>query len=62
MKLEINQQGQQVLKEVFNSIILETKEGNQLAICMRDDTVEMSVVGSDEWYRADMATGKIEAL
>ena len=62
MKIEINEEGQQVLKEVFNSIILETSEGNKLAICMRDDTLEMRVVGSDEWYRADMATGKIAEL
>ena len=62
MKKEINEEGQQVLKEVFNSIILETSEGNKLAICMRDDTLEMRVVGSDEWYRADMATGKIAEL
>jgi hypothetical protein len=62
MKIEINEEGQQVLKEVFNSIILETSEGNKLAICMRDDTLEMCVVGSDEWYRADMATGKIAEL
>lgn len=62
MKLEINEQGQQVLKEVFNSIILETEEGNKFAICMRDGTVEMAVAGSDEWYRANMETGKIESL
>lgn len=62
MKIEINEQGQHVFKEVFNSIILETEEGNKFAICMRDDTVEMTVAGSDEWYRADMETGRIESL
>ncbi len=62
MKIEINEQGQQVLKDVFNSIILETEGGNQLALCMRDDTVEMTVIGSDEWYRANIETGKIESL
>ena len=54
--------GTLILKEVFNSVVLETGEGNQFAICMRDDTVEMTVVGSDEWYRADMSTGRIEEL
>jgi len=62
MKLEINEQGQYVLKDVFNSIILETTEGNKFVVCMRDDTVEMKVADSDEWYRADMDTGKIEPL
>jgi hypothetical protein len=51
-----------VLKEVYNSIILETSEGNQFAICMRDDTVEMKVVSSDISYRADMKTGCINKM
>jgi hypothetical protein len=51
-----------VLKEVFNSVILETEEGNRFAICMRDDTVEMTVVGSDKWYRANMKDGEIEEV
>ncbi len=51
-----------VLKEVFNSLLLETAEGNQFAICMRDDTVEMTVVGSDKCFRADMESGDISEL
>lgn len=54
--------GTMVLKEVFNSVVFETKEGNRFALCMRDDTVEMTVVGSDKWYRANMAFGNIEEL
>ena len=54
--------GTLVLKEVFSSIVFETKEGNQFAICMRDDTVEMKVVGCDRWFRANMQTGDIEEL
>ncbi len=54
--------GTLVLKEVFNSIILETAEGNSFAICMRDDTVEMTVVGSGKWYRANIQEGTIGEL
>lgn len=31
------------LKEVYNSIILETSEGNQFVICMRDDGLELGI-------------------
>lgn len=47
------------LQEIYCNTVLETEEGNQIAICMRDDTIEMSVVGSEKWYRADMQTGDI---
>ena len=64
MKIETSKLGGGtiILKEVYNSVILETAEGNRFAICMRDDTVEMKVVDSDKWYRADMQTGDINAL
>jgi hypothetical protein len=64
MKIEVDpvDGGTIVLKEVFNSVILETEEGNRFAICMRDDTVEMKVVGSEKWYRANMQEGGIEEL
>ncbi len=64
MKLDVSMVdgGTLVLKEVYNSIVLETKEGNQFAICMRDDTVEMKVVGDNRWYRANMQNGSIEEL
>lgn len=51
-----------VLKEVFNSVLLETAEGNRFAICMRDDTVEMTVSGSGKWYRADMQAGTVKEM
>jgi len=60
MKIDVDEQGNIVLKEIYNSAILETAEGNKFAICMRDDTVEMTVVGSDRWYKANMQDGSIE--
>ncbi len=60
MKVSVGAEGTIVLKEVFNSIVLETAEGNQLAICMRDDTFEMKLVGTDNWHRVNVQTGDIE--
>ncbi len=62
MEIGVGQDGELVLKKVYNSIVLETSEGNRFAICMRDDTVEMKVcqpIGKDRWYIANMQTGEI---
>ena len=60
MKVSVDEERNIVLKEVFNSVILETEEGNQLAICMRDNTFEMKLVGTDNWHRVDVKTGDIK--
>lgn len=60
MKVSADNHGNIILKEVFNSLILETSEGNQLAICMRDDTFEMKLVGTDNWHRVDIPTGDVK--
>lgn len=62
MKIEIDEDYTMVLKEVFNSIVLETSEGNRLAICMRDDTFEMTIPGSEKWFRANIKNGTIEEI
>ena len=62
MKIEVAEDYTLVLKEVFNSIVLETSEGNRFSVCMRDNTVEMTVPGSEKWFRANMKTGDIEEL
>lgn len=38
-----------ILKEVYNSITLETKEGKQLHICMRDMGFEMKI-DNGNWH------------
>ena len=43
MKVEIDEDGDIVLKEVFSGISLRTEEGNCLGVCMRDDTFEISM-------------------
>ena len=50
MKIDITENGQIQLTKVHEPILLKTSEGNTLTICMRDDTLEMKVVGSDKWY------------
>ena len=63
MKVEVSEYGQHlVLKEVYDGVVFETSEGNQIAVCMRDDTIELSVVGSDKWYRADVEDGSFREL
>jgi hypothetical protein len=51
MKVSVNERGVLVLKEIFGNTVLETAEGNQLVVNMRDNTFEMSVVGSERWWR-----------
>lgn len=66
MKLDTDQHNNIRLKEVFSGILLETEEGNQIGICMRDDTLEINVCpegkNSDNWWRVDMHTGQINKM
>jgi hypothetical protein len=66
MKLETNQDGTIVLKEVFSGILMETGEGNRVGICMRDDTFEINVIPKGEqvgrWHRVDMQRVEIGPL
>jgi len=50
MKVEISEDGELVLKEVFNSICLETSDGERMAISMRDSGFEFCYQGI--WYSA----------
>ena len=40
MKLTVNENSTIVLREVFNSIILQSNDGEELNICMRDSGFE----------------------
>jgi hypothetical protein len=50
MKVTTNEIGVIQLEEVFNSIVLKTKDGEQMGICMRDSGFEFNYQG--EWYFA----------
>ena len=65
MKLDTLADGTIRLRQVFNSVVLETEEGNRLAVCMRDDGFEIGIgdsVKKDDytWYR--VGNGCVEPL
>lgn len=63
MKLELAESlGFLVIKEIFSGLILETPEGDQVMFCMRDGTIEYSVLGTEQWYIIDINTGASLAL
>lgn len=50
MKVEVGDNSEIVLKEVFNGIGLETPDGETMGIAMRDGGFEFNYGGS--WYSA----------
>lgn len=50
MKVTVNEDNSIQLEEVFNSIVLKTQNGEEIAICMRDSGFEFKYQG--EWYFA----------
>lgn len=65
MKIDVTQDNNLRLKEVFSGVLLETEEGNQIGICMRDDTVEINICpegkNTNNWWRVNMQKGVIES-
>ena len=65
MKIDFDEDYTFRFKEVFNSVIFETPDGNELIVCMRDTGFEIAVRGFKEkspgcepirplhWYKAD---------
>lgn len=66
MKIEILNNNNFVLKEIYTTLFLETEEGNQLGIAMRDDTLEMNIMPNKRYtkntWRVNMQTGCIELM
>jgi hypothetical protein len=63
MKIDIDQNNDLRLKEVYNGILMETSEGNRIGICMRDDTFEINICSDDDtqnWWRVNFKDGCIE--
>ena len=46
MKIDITEDRTIRLREVFNSVLFETKEGEKLTVCMRDGGFEIGVKDS----------------
>ncbi len=59
---EINGEICTVIQNVYCNTVLETAEGNQVAICMRDDTIEFNILKFDKWYRINMQTGEVNRM
>jgi len=55
-----------VLEEVYSGVLMRTDEGNEIGICMRDDTLEINVcpggTDTENWWRVNMQTGRIECM
>jgi hypothetical protein len=51
MKLEANENGEIILKEVFSGVGLQTTEGDTFGICMRDFGFEFNYGGKR--YKAE---------
>ena len=68
MKITVDEDGTLVIGEVFSGAYLETSEGNRVGFCMRDDTIEFTVIpkGTKEndcrWYRANMQTREVDEM
>jgi hypothetical protein len=66
MKIDTAEDGGMVIKEVYSGAYIETSEGNRVAFCMRDDTIEINVIpkGTDksQWHRVNMQTLEVEKL
>ena len=58
MKISINEDNIIQLEEVYNSIILKTRDGEEMYICMRDSGFEFKYQG--KWYFAQ--EGKVSPL
>lgn len=63
MKIEVNAFGMIQFLEVYAGITFKTDEGNELGVCMRDDTLELNImpkgIVSNNWWRVDMNRGII---
>lgn len=65
MRIGIDKDGHLVLKEVYSGVLMETQEGNQIGICMRDDTFEINIIpknGKSQWFRVNMQEVAISAM
>ena len=55
-----------VITEVYSGAYIETSEGNRIGFCLRDDAVEINVLGKgpnrQAWHRVDMQSLTIERM
>ena len=63
MKVKVTEDYGIMVEEVYSGFTMRTSEGNEIHICMRDDTFEINIcpkgVDTRNWKRVNMQTGKI---
>ena len=67
MKLTVDEDGRLVIGEVYSGAYIETAEGNRIGFCLRDDTIEFSILPKDSvescrWFRVNMQTREVEKM
>ena len=65
MKIDLSEKYNIVLEEVFNPVLIRTAYGNAIAVCMRDETIEIIVKPKHKLgksYRVDMQKATIEPM
>jgi hypothetical protein len=58
MKVTTDKKGTIILQEIYNGVVLQTKHGEEIAICMRDSGFEFRYM--DNWYSAQK--GKLKTF
>ena len=68
MKITASPNGNLILEEIYAGVYLQTREGNMISICMRDDSFEINIIPRhsshtdvNNWWRVDMKEGVIES-
>lgn len=58
MKVSVTEKGNIAIEEVYCGFLMRTDEGNEISVCMRDDTFEINVMpqgkSENNWWRIDM--------
>ena len=66
MKVSVTEKGNIAIEEVYTGFLMRTSEGNEISICMRDDTFEINIMpqgkSENNWWRIDMQKKIIEKM
>ncbi len=66
MKVSVTEKGNIAIEEVYTGFLMRTSEGNEIRICMRDDTFEINIMpqgkSENNWWRIDMQKKIIEKM
>lgn len=64
MKISVGEERELILEEVYSGVLLKTREGDAIGVCIRDGTFEINIIskGSKErnWWIINWQEGTIE--